>query len=83
MDETPLMPTIRVVLDRRLLRAADLAAKRQRVNRSALIREALARHLQHLHDLELEDRDRRGYLARPQRQVEFQMWADVAAWEET
>ena len=37
------METIQVVLDKKLLKAADLAAKRQKVNRSALIREALER----------------------------------------
>lgn len=34
------METIQVVLDTPLLKAADLAAKRQKVNRSALIRQA-------------------------------------------
>jgi metal-responsive CopG/Arc/MetJ family transcriptional regulator len=66
------METIQVVLDRKLLKAADLAAKRYKVNRSALIRQALDRHLKYLHELELEDRDRRGYLAHPQREEEFQ-----------
>ena len=57
------METIQVVLDAKLLKAADLAAKRQRINRSALIRHALQEHLKHLHNLELEERDRQGYLA--------------------
>lgn len=74
------MDTIQVVLGRELLRAADRAAKAQRVNRSALIRHALERHLKHLHDLELEERDRRGYLARPQRQEEYKIWEDTASW---
>jgi metal-responsive CopG/Arc/MetJ family transcriptional regulator len=33
------MKTIQVVLDAKLLKAADIAAKRQMVNRSALIRQ--------------------------------------------
>ena len=74
------METIQVVLDRKLLKAADLAAKRYQVNRSALIRQALARHLKYLHELELEDRDRRGYLAHPQREEEFRIWEDAASW---
>ena len=74
------METIQVVLDRKLLKAADLAAKRYRVNRSALIRQALDRHLKYLHELELEDRDRRGYLAHPQREEEFRIWEDAASW---
>jgi metal-responsive CopG/Arc/MetJ family transcriptional regulator len=74
------METIQVVLDRKLLKAADLAAKRYEVNRSALIRQALERHLKYLHELELEDRDRRGYLAYPQREEEFRIWEDAASW---
>ena len=35
------METIQVVLDAKLLEATDLAAKRHKVNRSALIRAAL------------------------------------------
>ena len=49
------METIQVVLDAKLLKAADVAAKRQKVNRSALIRQALEQHLKRLHDLELEE----------------------------
>ena len=74
------METIQVVLDRKLLKAADLAAKRHQVNRSALIRQALERHLRHLHELELEDRDRRGYVAQPQREEEFRVWEEAASW---
>ena len=74
------METIQVVLDKKLLKAADLAAKRHEMNRSALIRQALDRHLKYLHELELEDRDRRGYLAHPQREEEFRIWEDAASW---
>ena len=74
------METIQVVLDRKLLKATDLAAKRYEINRSALIRQALDRHLKYLHELELEDRDRRGYLAHPQREEEFRIWEDAASW---
>jgi metal-responsive CopG/Arc/MetJ family transcriptional regulator len=74
------METIQVVLDVKLLKAADLAAKRQRVNRSALIRRALQDHLTRLRQLELEERDRRGYVAQPQLAEEFRVWEDAAAW---
>ena len=74
------METIQVVLDKKLLKAADLAAKRYELNRSALIRQALDRHLKYLHELESEDRDRRGYLAHPQREEEFRIWEDAASW---
>ena len=76
------METIQVVLDTKLLKAADLAAKRHKLNRSALIREALQQHLKRLRELELEEQDRRGYLARPQREDDFRIWEDAAAWPE-
>ncbi|MBI1788044.1 MAG: ribbon-helix-helix protein, CopG family [Acidobacteria bacterium] len=74
------METIQVVLDAKLLKATDLAAKRQKVNRSALIRHALREHLKRMHVLELEERDRRGYQAQPQREEEFRVWEDAAVW---
>jgi metal-responsive CopG/Arc/MetJ family transcriptional regulator len=76
------MQTIQVVLDSKLLKAADFAAKRQKLNRSALIRQALQQHLKRLRELELEEQDRRGYLAHPQREEEFRVWEDAAAWPE-
>jgi metal-responsive CopG/Arc/MetJ family transcriptional regulator len=76
------METIQLVLAAKLLKAINLAAKRQKVNRSALIRDALQQHLKRLHKLELEAQDRRGYLAQPQREQEFQIWEDIAAWPE-
>jgi metal-responsive CopG/Arc/MetJ family transcriptional regulator len=74
------MQTIQVVLDKKLLKATDLAAKRQRMNRSALIRQALERHLKHLRDLELEELDLRGYLAQPQQEEEYRPWEEAASW---
>jgi metal-responsive CopG/Arc/MetJ family transcriptional regulator len=74
------LETIQVVLDAKLLKAADLAARRQKVNRSALIRQALQGHLKRLHVLDQEARDRRGYEIRPQRTEEFRRWEDAAAW---
>lgn len=76
------MQTIQVVLDEKLLRAADTAAKRERVNRSAFIRRALEEHLRRLHINNLEERDRRGYRAKPQREEEYRPWEDVAVWPE-
>jgi metal-responsive CopG/Arc/MetJ family transcriptional regulator len=72
--------TIQVVLDAKLLKAADIAAKRQKLNRSALIRQALQEHLKRLHVLELEERDRRGYQAEPQRVEEYLPCEQAAAW---
>ncbi len=76
------METIQVVLDEALLRATDGAARRARVNRSALVREALREHLKRLQTRELEARDRRGYLQRPEASDEIAAWEQVAAWPE-
>jgi metal-responsive CopG/Arc/MetJ family transcriptional regulator len=76
------METIQVVLDAKLLKAADLAAKSQKMNRSALIRHALQEHLRRLRVLDLEERDRRGYQAQPQRVDEYRGWEEAAAWPE-
>lgn len=76
------MATIQVVMDAKLVKAADRAAKRQRVNRSALIREALREHLKQLHRRELDERDRRGYKAHPQTEDEIRMWEDAVLWPE-
>lgn len=76
------MQTIQVVLDAKLLKSADIAAKRQKVNRSVLIRQALQEHLRRLHLADLEERDRRGYQAQPQRIDEYRAWEETAAWPE-
>lgn len=72
------METIQVVLDTALLRAADGAAKKARINRSALIRDALRQHLAHLRTRELEARDRDGYLRHPESSQAI--WERVASW---
>lgn len=66
------METIQVVLDKKLLQATDRIARQTKQNRSALVREALREHLRQLEMRAREDRDRQGYLSKPQ---------DVAAWE--
>ncbi len=73
------METIQVVLDEALLRATDGAARRARVNRSALVREALREHLKRLRVREREARDRRGYLQHPEASDEIAAWERVAA----
>jgi metal-responsive CopG/Arc/MetJ family transcriptional regulator len=74
------METIQVVLDSRLLQAADRAARRMKQNRSALIRDALREHLRRLEVRALEERDRRGYGAAPVPDREFSGWEAEAAW---
>jgi metal-responsive CopG/Arc/MetJ family transcriptional regulator len=73
------METIQVVLDKKLLQAADRAARRTKQNRSALVREALREHLRLLERRVLEEKDRAGYSRHPQQQDE---WEAEAAWPE-
>ena len=75
------METIQVVLDEDLLRATDRVAKRTKVNRSALVREALREYLKRIHYQELERRDREGYEKHPDT-GELAAWEGVAAWPE-
>jgi metal-responsive CopG/Arc/MetJ family transcriptional regulator len=42
------METVQIVLDEKLLRDTDRAARRTKQNRSALVREALREHLRRL-----------------------------------
>ena len=76
------METIQVVLGSTLLRATDGAARRARVNRSALVREALREYLKRLETRELEARDRTGYAGHPDVCAEAVDWEQVAAWPE-
>jgi metal-responsive CopG/Arc/MetJ family transcriptional regulator len=74
------MATIQVVLDDSLLELADRFAKRQHINRSALIREALRAHLKKLRYAELENQERAAYEQRPDDLNEVSRWERVAHW---
>jgi metal-responsive CopG/Arc/MetJ family transcriptional regulator len=74
------METIQVVLDKKLLKATDQAARRKRQNRSALVREALREHLRRLNLRAQEERDREGYANQPQAIEESVRWEAEAAW---
>jgi metal-responsive CopG/Arc/MetJ family transcriptional regulator len=76
------METIQVVLGSALVRAADGAARRARVNRSALVRQALREYLKRLETRELEARDSRGYKEYLDVSAEAADWERVAVWPE-
>jgi metal-responsive CopG/Arc/MetJ family transcriptional regulator len=76
------METIQVVLDSKLLRATEVAARRTKLNRSALIREAIRAHLKKLDIGERELRDRRGYEGGPRESGELSGWEAEAVWPE-
>lgn len=77
------MPTIQIVIDEELLRNADDAAAESRTNRSALIREALAAHLEARRIRALEEADRKGYERFPvESDPDLQDWEEEAVWPE-
>lgn len=76
------MQIVQIVLDNKLLQAADQAAKRTRRNRSALVRDALREYLRRLELRTREERDRQGYSRQPQTDAEAQGWESEAAWPE-
>ena len=76
------METVQIVLDKKLLRAADQAARRAKQNRSVLVREALREHLRRLEVRALEERDREGYSRQPQARDESRLWEAESAWPE-
>jgi Arc/MetJ-type ribon-helix-helix transcriptional regulator len=82
VEQVPHMEIIQIVLDKKLLHAADQAAKRTRRNRSALVRDALREHLRRLELRASEERDRQGYSRHPQADPEARSWESEAAWQE-
>lgn len=76
------METIQIVIDKKLLQAADQAARRTKRNRSALMRDALREHLRRLEVRAREERDREGYRRRPQSLEEIRLWESKASWPE-
>jgi metal-responsive CopG/Arc/MetJ family transcriptional regulator len=74
------METVQIVLDKDLLQATDRAARKTKLNRSALVREALREHLLRLEIHSREARDREGYSMRPQAPDESRLWEAEAAW---
>jgi metal-responsive CopG/Arc/MetJ family transcriptional regulator len=75
-----IMEIVQIVLDKRLLQAADQAARRTKRNRSALVRDALREHLRKLEIRANEERDRQGYLKTPPTRDETLAWEAEAAW---
>ena len=80
VDWTPHMQIVQIVLDKKLLHAADQAAKRTRQNRSALVRDALREHLRHLELRAKEERDREGFSRGSEADAEAQAWESEATW---
>ena len=82
MEWIPHMQIVQIVLDKKLLHAADQAAKRTKRNRSALVRDALREHLRRVELRAREERDRQGYSRQPQADAEARGWESEATWPE-
>jgi metal-responsive CopG/Arc/MetJ family transcriptional regulator len=76
------MEIIQIVVDKKLLEATDQAARRTHRNRSALVRDALREHLRCLAMRAKEERDRRGYVRRPEATEDSRVWETEAQWPE-
>jgi Predicted transcriptional regulators containing the CopG/Arc/MetJ DNA-binding domain and a metal-binding domain len=76
------METIQVVLDSKLLQAADQAARRTKRNRSALIRDAIREHLRQLEIRRLEEQDRKAYERIPANDSDAARWEAEVVWPE-
>jgi metal-responsive CopG/Arc/MetJ family transcriptional regulator len=72
--------TIQVVLDEELLELADKLAGQRKMNRSALIRDALRAYLKRAHFEELERQERLAYERQPDNLDDARRWERVADW---
>lgn len=71
-----------MTLDEELVSEVDKAVSKLKTTRSAFARDALRIALANLRVLELEDRHRKGYLKKPVKKGEFDLWPDEQAWPE-
>ena len=74
------MQIVQIVLDKKLLQAADRAAKHARRNRSAFVRDALREHLRRLEMRAMEERDHEGYERHSDVDAEARDWESEATW---
>lgn len=74
------METVQIVIDKKLLAATDRAARRTKLNRSSLVRDALREYLRRLEIRAKEERDREGYLRIPEDVEESHFWEAEASW---
>lgn len=72
------MEIVQIVIEKALLRATDQAARRRRLNRSALVRDALRAYLRRLAIADRERQDRAGYVKHGDQ--EFAVWNRMSAW---
>ena len=76
------MKVVQIALDEDLLDRADQQARRDKLNRSQLVRVALREYLERLALKALETQDREGYQRAPVEPGEFDVWVEEQAWPE-
>jgi metal-responsive CopG/Arc/MetJ family transcriptional regulator len=76
------MRTVQMTLEEDLVEAVDRMAKRLGTTRSGFTREALRVALVRSKERELERKHREGYLRKPPKRREFQVWEKEQVWGE-
>lgn len=76
------MKTVQMTLDETLVSAVDKAARKLKISRSAFTREALRTALKRIRDEGEEQRHRAGYMRKPVKKGEFDIWEDEQVWGE-
>lgn len=77
-----MMKTVQVTLDETLVSAVDEAARKLNLSRSAFTRKALRTALKRVRDESEEQRHRAGYVRKPVKKGEFDIWEDEQVWGE-
>lgn len=76
------MKTVQMTLDEELVAAVDRVARKLGTSRSAFAREALRDALARVRVRSLEQKQRDGYLRKPVRRGEFNVWEREQVWIE-
>ncbi len=74
------MRIVQMTLDEELVNAVDRMVKRLGTTRSAFTREALRAALVRSREREMERKHREGYLRKPPKTEEFQIWEKEQIW---
>jgi len=74
------MKTVQMTIEKDLLEAVDIAAKRLGASRSAFTRKALREMLNKISVSQMEARHRRGYSKHPVKPGEFDVWEREQKW---
>ena len=76
------MKVIQMTLDEELIKDVDKIVKKIGTTRSAFTRDALRNSLKKIHELELKEKHRQGYIKYPVKKGEFDKWENEQVWVE-